>query len=184
MIPDKDVHNANAHYDAIVLKKKNNDGNASVFQLPEDDDILKPTPSTQPQLHPDIAKYNISEDDIFHMDMTVFKGMAGKRVGVQPYDIDGNVMYTVKCKKNQWHTKQLDGHYWATMTGKNMRLRTIGVRKVSRCKSDILCKNKNAPCTWHIIYPILSTLNPFKMSTGANIVTSLPRGMGAVHRRL
>ena len=52
------------------------------------------------------------------MDMTVFKGMAGKRVGVQQYDIDGNVMYTVKCKKNQWHAKQLDGHYWATSTGK------------------------------------------------------------------
>ena len=104
-IPDKDVRNANDHYDAIVLKKKNNDGNASVFQLPEDDDILKPTPSTPSQLHPSIAKYNVSEDDIFHMDMTVFKRMAGKRVGVQPYDIDGNVMYSVKCKKNQWHTK-------------------------------------------------------------------------------
>ena len=113
----KDLHNANAHYDAIVLKKKNNDGDESVFQLPEDDDILRPsqlfTPA-RPQLHPDLAKYNVTEDDIFHMDMTVFKGMAGKKVGVQPYDIDGNVMYTVKCKKNQWHAKQLDGCYWAT----------------------------------------------------------------------
>ena len=99
------------------------------------------------QLHPDLAKYNVSEDDIFHMDMTVFKGMAGKRVGVQPYDIDGNVMYTVKCRKNQWHTKQLDGHYWATTTGKNKRLRKIGVRKVSRCKGDLCVRTKNAPCT-------------------------------------
>ena len=32
--------------------------------------------------------------------MTVFRGMAGKRVGVQPYDINGNVMYTAKCKRN------------------------------------------------------------------------------------
>ena len=51
--------------------------------------------------------------------MTVFKGMPRKRVGVQPYNIDGNVLYTIKCKKNQWHTKQLDGHYWATTTSKN-----------------------------------------------------------------
>ena len=65
------------------------------------------------------------------MDTTVFKGMAGKRVHVQPYNIDGNVMYTVKCKKNQWHAKQLDGCYWATITGKSKKLRKIGVTKVS-----------------------------------------------------
>ena len=133
-IPGKDLHDANAHYDAIVLKKKSNDGDDSVFQLPEDDDILRPsqlfTPA-QPQLQPDFAKYSVTEDDIFHMDMTVFKGMTGKRVGVQPYDIDGNVMYTVKCKKNQWHAKQIDGHYWATTTGKSKKLRKMGVRKVS-----------------------------------------------------
>ena len=41
-IPGKDLHNGNAH-DAIVLKKKNNDGDDCVFQLPEDDDILKPS---------------------------------------------------------------------------------------------------------------------------------------------
>ena len=73
-MPGKDVHNANAHYDAIVLKKKNNVGDESVFQLPKDDDILRPsqlfTPA-QPQLHPDLAKYNVTEDDIFHMDMTI-----------------------------------------------------------------------------------------------------------------
>ena len=75
----------------------------------------------QPQLHPDLAKYSVTKDDIFHVDMTVFKGMAGKRVSVQSYDMDGNVMFTVKCKKNQWHTKQLDGCYWETTTGKSKR---------------------------------------------------------------
>ena len=74
--PQKDLHNANANYDAIVLKKNNNnDGDDSVFQLPYDNDILRPsqlfTPAP-PQLHRDLAKYNVSEDDIFHMDMTVF----------------------------------------------------------------------------------------------------------------
>ena len=66
VIPGKDLHNANAHYDAIVLKKKNNDGDESVFQLPEDDDILRPsqlfTPA-RPQLHPELAKYNVTEND-------------------------------------------------------------------------------------------------------------------------
>ena len=41
--PGKDLHNANVHYDAIVMKKKNNDGDDSVFQLPEDDDKLRPS---------------------------------------------------------------------------------------------------------------------------------------------
>ena len=80
-IPGKNLHNTNAHYDAIVLKKKNNDGDDSVFQLPEDDDILRPNQLFTParsQLHPDLAKYNVTEDDIFHMDMTVLKGMADK----------------------------------------------------------------------------------------------------------
>ena len=42
-IPEKDLHNANAHYDAIILKKRNSHGDDSVFQLPEDDDILRPS---------------------------------------------------------------------------------------------------------------------------------------------
>ena len=57
--------------------------------------------------------------------------MAGKRVGVQPYDIDGKVMYTVKCKKNQWHAKQIDSHYWATTTGKSKKLRSWQTKSIS-----------------------------------------------------
>ena len=159
-IPAKDVHNANAHYDAIVLKKKNNDGDESAFQLREDDNILKPSQlftTARPQLHPDLAKYNVTEEDIFHMDMTVFKGMAGKIVGVKPYGIDGDIMYTVKCKKNQWHAKQLDGHYWATSTGKNKKLRKIGITKVSRCKGNLVCKNKK--CTMYMAHQVSNALN-------------------------
>ena len=48
-IPGKDLHNANSHYDAIVLKKKNNDGDDSVFQLPEDD-IFRPSQLFTPAL--------------------------------------------------------------------------------------------------------------------------------------
>ena len=147
------------HYDAIVLKKKNNDGDDSVFQLSEDDDVLRPsqlfTPA-RPQLYPDLAKYNVTED-IFHMDMTVFRGMAGKRVGVQPYDIDGNVMYTVKCKKNQWHAKKIDGRYWATTTGKSKKLRKVGIRKVSRCKGNLVCRNKK--CFMYMAYQASNALN-------------------------
>ena len=65
--PGKDHHNANAHYDSILLKKNNNDGDDSVFQLREDDDILRPSQLFTPasaQLHPDLAKYNVTEDDI------------------------------------------------------------------------------------------------------------------------
>ena len=142
----------NVHYDAIVLKKKNNDGDDSVFQLPEDDDILRPsqwfTPA-QPQLHPDLVKYNITEDDIFHMD-------AGKRAGVQPYD-NGNVMYTVQCKKNQWHAKQIDGCYWATTTGKSKKFRKIGIRKVSQCKGDLVCTNKK--CSMYMVHQVSNALN-------------------------
>ena len=89
--------------------------------------------------------------------MTVYKGMPGKRVGVQPYDIGGNVLYTIKCKKSQWHTKQLDGHYWATTTGKNKKLRGIGVWKVSHCKGDLVCRNKK--CMMYLAHNISNTLN-------------------------
>ena len=47
-IPEKDLHNANAHYDAIILKKRNSHGDDSVFQLPDDDDILRPSQSFTP----------------------------------------------------------------------------------------------------------------------------------------
>ena len=40
-IPQDDVHNANAHYDAIVLKKNpNTDSDASILQVPKDEDIF------------------------------------------------------------------------------------------------------------------------------------------------
>ena len=120
---------------------------ASILQVPEDEDILKPSQvcnTTSSPLHPDLAKYNVGEEDIFRMDMTVYKGMPGKRVSVQPYDIDWNVLYTIQYKKNQWHTKQLDGCYWATTTGKNKKLRGIGVHKVLHCKCDLVCRNRNA----------------------------------------
>ena len=81
-IPQDDVHNANAHYDAIVLKKNpNTDSDASILQVLEDEDILKPHQvcnTTSSPLHPDLAKYTVGEEDIFRMDMTVYKGMAGK----------------------------------------------------------------------------------------------------------
>ena len=99
----------------------NTDSDASILQVPEDEDILKQSQvcnTTSSPLHPDLAKHHVGEEDIFGKDMMVYKGMPGKRVGVQPYNIDGSVLYTIKCKKNQWHTKQLDGHYWATTTGK------------------------------------------------------------------
>ena len=160
-IPQDDVHNANAHYDAIVLKNNTNtDSDASILHVPDDEDILKVSQvcnTTSSPLNPHLAKYNIAEEDIYGMDMTVYKGMAGKRVGVQPYDIDGNVLYTIKCKNNKWHTKQLDGRYWATTTGKNKKLRGIGVRKVSRCKGDLVCRNKK--CMMYLAHNISNTLN-------------------------
>ena len=58
-IPQDDVHNANAHYDAIVLKKNpNTDSDASILQVPEDEDISKPSQvcnTTSSPLHPDLA---------------------------------------------------------------------------------------------------------------------------------
>ena len=79
-IPQDDVHNANAHYDAIVLKNNTNtDSDAGILQVPEDKDILKPHQicnTTSSPLHLDLA--NVGEENIFGMDMTVYKGMAGK----------------------------------------------------------------------------------------------------------
>ena len=68
-IPQDNVHNTNAHYDTIVLKKNpSTDSNASILQVPEDEDILKPSQvfnTTSSPLYPDLAKYNVGEEDIF-----------------------------------------------------------------------------------------------------------------------
>ena len=66
-------------------------------------------------------------------------------------------MYTVKCKKNQWHAKQLKSHYWATTTGKSKKLRKIGVRKVSQCKGDLVCKNKK--CSMYMAHQVSNAIN-------------------------
>ena len=59
------LYNANAHYDVIVLKKNpNTDSDASILQVPEDEDILKPHQvcnTTSFPLHLNLAKYNVGE---------------------------------------------------------------------------------------------------------------------------
>ena len=60
----------------------------------------------------------MGEEVIFGMDMTVFKGMPGKRVGVQPYDIDGNVLYTIKCKKTSGTQSN-----WMAITGPQLQVK-------------------------------------------------------------
>ena len=92
----------------------------------------------------EILKYNIKPGGCNVLDMSIYTGMAAKRVAFQPYAIDGNVMYENACKKHEWHKKHEDGHYWASTSGKNKDLQ--GTRKCSKCIRPLQCQNKRCHC--------------------------------------
>ena len=82
----------------------------------------------------EILKYNIEPRECNVLDMSVYTGMAVKRVAFQPYAIDGNVVYEIACKKHE------DGCYWASTSGKNKDLK--GTRRCSKCIGPLQCQNK------------------------------------------
>ena len=81
----------------------------------------------------EILKYDIEPGQCNVLDMSVYTGMAAKRVAFQPYAIDGNVMYEITCKKHE------DGRYWASTSDKNKDLQ--GTTKCSKCIGPRQCQN-------------------------------------------
>ena len=92
------------------------------------------------EVNDEIFQYNIEPVARKVLDMSVYTGMAAKRVAFQPCAIDGNVTYVIVCKKHEWHKKHEDGHYWASTSGKNKDLKST--RKCSKCIGPLQCQNK------------------------------------------
>ena len=107
----------------------------------------------------EILKYNIEPGECNVLDMSVYTGMAAKRVAFQPYAIHGNVMYEIACKKHEWHKKHEDGHYWASTSGKNKDLQ--GTRKCSKCIGPLQCQNKR--CVMYCCHALSNTKSFQKM---------------------
>ena len=114
--PDGDPNNITSHYDALVLRddsptiQLSNQGPEAdtpiilLHNTTSDEDtyidlmkILKDL-SKSIEVSDEIFKYNIEPGERNLLDMTVYTGMAVKRVTFQPYAIDGNVVYEIACK--------------------------------------------------------------------------------------
>ena len=93
----------------------------------------------------EILKYNIEPGERNVLDMSVYTGMAAKRVAFQPY-----VMYEIACKI---------GHYWASTSGKNKDLQ--GTRKCSKCIGPLQCQNKR--CVMYRCHALSNTKSFQKM---------------------
>ena len=156
--PSGDPNNLTSHYDALVLRndtpisQPSNQGLESdmpiilLHDMTSDDDvyidltkILKDL-SKSIEINNEIFQYNIESGECNVLDMSVYTGMAAKRVTFQHYAIDRNVMYEVVCKMHEWLKKHEDGHYWASTLGKNKDLK--GTRKCLKCIGALQCQNK------------------------------------------
>ena len=147
--PNGDPNNLTSHYDALVLwddapiSEHRNEPLESdtpitlLHNTTSDEDMyMDPTKilndlSKSIEVSDEILNYNIEPGQRNVLDMSVYTGMAVKRVAFQSYAIDGNVVYEIVCKRHEWHKKHEDGHYWASTSGKNKDLK--GTRRCSKC---------------------------------------------------
>ena len=156
--PDGDPNNLTSHYGVLVLRddtpisQHRNEAPESdtpiilLHDTTSDEDMyMDPTKilkdlSKSIKVSDEILKYNMEPGEHNVLYMSVYTGMAAKRVAFQPDAIDGNVMYEIACKKHERHKKHEDGRYWASTSGKNKDLQ--GTRKCSKCIGPFQCQNK------------------------------------------
>ena len=148
---DGDPNSLTSHFDVLVLRNdapisqhsNQNDAATSnqlesnmpiilLHDMTSDEDvyiyltkILKDL-SKSIEVSDEILKYNIEPGECNLLNMSVYTGMAAKRVAFQPYAIDGNVMYEIVCMKHELHKMHEDGCYWASKLGKNKDLKAQG----------------------------------------------------------
>ena len=125
-----------------------------------------------------IFQYNIKPGECNLLDMSVYTGMVVKRVAFQPYAINGNVMYEIACKKQEWHKKHEDGHYWESTSGKNKDL--TGTRRCSNVLDHSNAKIKDASCITAMLCQIQRALKNLVKITFAGVATSSLQEHGVV----
>ena len=169
--PAADPNNLASHYDALLLRNGTPIGQPSnrgpesdmpiilLHVMTSDEDmyidlmkILKDL-SKSIEVGDEIFQYKIEPGEHNVLDMSVYTGMAVKRVAFQPYAIDGNVTYEIACKKHEWHKKHEDGCYWASTSGKNKDLK--GTRRCSKYIGPLQCQNKR--CIMYCCHTLSNT---------------------------
>ena len=175
--PDEDPNNITSHYDALVLRddsptiqlsSQGPEADTPIILLhnttSDEDTYIDPMKilkdlSKSIEVSNEIFKYNIEPGERNLLDMTVYTGMAVKRVPFQPYAIDRNVVYEIACKNHEWHRKHEDGRYWKTTSGKNKDLK--GTRRCAKCIGPLQCQNKR--CVMYRCYAQSNTKSFKKM---------------------
>ena len=176
--PDGDPNNLTSHYDALVLRddapisKHRNEALESDIPIillhdttSDEDMYMDPTKILKDLSKPikvsdEILKYNIEPGERNVLDMSVYTGMAAKRVAFQPYAINGNVMYEIACKKHEWHKRSMKmvatGHphqaktkiYKAQGNVQNASGHSNAKMKDVSCTTAMLCQIQRAFKKW------------------------------------
>ena len=193
--PDADPNNLTSHYDALVLRddepmsgQQNEplESDTPIILLHDttlhEDMYMDPTKilkdlSKSIEVSDEILKYNIEPGQRNVLDMSVYTGMAVKRVAFQPYAIDGNVVHEIVCKKHEWHRKHEDGRYWASTSGKNKDLK--GTRRCSNALDHSNAKIRDVSCTAAMPFQIQKASRKLVTITFTGVAISLCQECGA-----
>ena len=77
------------------------------------------------------------------MDMSLLKEVMPQEVGQLPWDIDGNVIYKMKCEEDFWIDSVSDGCQWKAVQSSRKDLQ--GERKFATCLGSYICNNPECP---------------------------------------
>ena len=75
--------------------------------------------------------------------MLLLKVVMPQEVEQVPWDIDGNVIYKMKCEDDFWIDSVSDGHWWKVVQSSRKDLQ--GERKFATCLGSYICNNPECP---------------------------------------
>ena len=77
------------------------------------------------------------------MDMSLLKEVMPQEVEEVPWDIDGNVIFKMKCEEDFWIDSVSIGHWWKVVQSSRKDLQ--GERKFATCMGSYICNNPDCP---------------------------------------
>ena len=77
------------------------------------------------------------------MDISLLKEIMPQEVEQLPWDIDGNVIFKMKCEEDFWIDSVSDGHWWKVVPSSRKDLE--GERKFATCMGSYICNNPECP---------------------------------------
>ena len=77
------------------------------------------------------------------MDMSLLKEVMPQEVEELPWDIDGNIIFKIKCTEDFWIDSVSDGCWWKVVQSSRKDLE--GERKFATCMGSYICNNPECP---------------------------------------